>query len=256
MIGVFDSGVGGLSVLGEIRRQLPAADLLYLADRANSPYGERELAEVRGLAEACVQHLLGQGAELIVVACNTASAAALGHLRSLHPQVAFVGMEPAVKPAVAITRSGVIGVVATTATFQGELFASLIGRLGGEVVVIAQACPGWAEAVEAGKIDSAGTRRLVAEALAPVLRRGADTLVLGCTHYPFLRATIEQLAGPQLAIIDPAPAVARQVARLYPSRPGMGTLRISTTGDAVTFGTVARQLAGVDGPVAAVTLGP
>jgi glutamate racemase len=254
VIGVFDSGVGGISVLNEIRRQLPDADLLYLADRANAPYGERGLTEVRRLAESCVRYLLAEGAEMIVVACNTASAAALNHLRSLHPHVRFVGMEPAIKPAAAITRSGVIGVLATTATYQGELFSSLLGRLSGAIEVVAIACPGWASAVEEGRMDTPVTHRLIEDGLAPVLRRGADTLVLGCTHYPFLHSMIRQLAGPQVAIIDPAPAVARQVARLHASQPGTGTLRLVTSGDAVSFRSVIEQVAAVEEPVTSVTL--
>ena len=257
MIGVFDSGVGGLSVLTEIRRLIPEADLIYLADRANAPYGQRSLEEVRGFAEACTSQLLELGAGLIVVACNTASAAALHHLRAIHPAVPFVGMEPAVKPAAALTRSKVVGVLATTATFQGELFASVVGRFADGVTVINQACPGWAELVETGVTSGPVAEAAVTRHLDPVLDAGADTLVLGCTHYPFLRHLIAARAGAQVAIVDPARAVARQVAALAGAMtsadPG-GTLRLITTGDAGETRRIMSELTGIDRPVTAVTL--
>jgi glutamate racemase len=257
MIGVFDSGVGGLSVLTEIRRLLPAADLTYLADRAHSPYGQRSLEEVRELAESCTRHLLGRGADLIVVACNTASAAALHHLRAIHPDVRFVGMEPAVKPAVSLTRSKVIGVLATPATFQGELFASVVGRFAEGVTVITQPCPGWAELVEAGVVAGPEAEAAIARHLDPVLAAGADTLVLGCTHYPFLRHLIASRAGAQVVIVDPSPAVARQVAGLSAELlepKGNGSVRLLTTGDAADTQTIMRTLTGIDQAWAAVTL--
>jgi glutamate racemase len=262
VIGVFDSGVGGLSVLGEIRRLLPGSDLTYLADHANSPYGQRSLVEVRALAEACTAHLLHEGAGLIVVACNTASAAALHHLRSIHPGVPFVGMEPAVKPAAALTRSRVIGVLATAATFQGELFASVVGRFADGVVVINQACPGWADLVETGVTSGPAAEAAVARHLDPVLAAGADTLVLGCTHYPFLRHLIAERAGPSVVIVDPTPAVARQVAVMAArftkvlaiGEDGAGDLRLLTTGNAADTGKRMRELTGMDRPVTAVTL--
>ena len=257
MIGVFDSGVGGLSVLTEIRRLLPAPDLIYLADRAHAPYGQRSLEEVRGFAEACTRHLLDLGAGLIVVACNTASAAALHHLRAIHPGVPFVGMEPAVKPAAALTRSKVVGVLATAATFQGELFASVVGRFAEGVSVINQACPGWAELVETGVTTGPEAEAAIAQHLDPVLAAGADTLVLGCTHYPFLRPLISARAGAQVAIIDPAGAVARQVVALTGktvASGGRGSLRLLTTGHPGPTRKTVRELTGIDRPVIAVTL--
>jgi glutamate racemase len=256
-IGVFDSGVGGLSVLTEIRRLLPEADVIYLADRANAPYGRRSLREVRAFAEACTRHLLGLGAGLIVVACNTASAAALHHLRSIHPGLPFVGMEPAVKPAAALTRSKVVGVLATAATFQGELFASVVGRFAGGVSVVNQACPGWAELVEAGVTSGPVAEALIAHYLDPVLDAGADTLVLGCTHYPFLRHLISARAGAQVAVVDPARAVARQVAAVAGetiAADGSGSLELRTTGDACDTKDVISQVTGIDRPVTAVSL--
>lgn len=257
MIGVFDSGVGGLSVLTEIRRLLPEPDVVYLADRANAPYGQRSLEEVRGFAEACTRHLLDLGAELIVVACNTASAAALHHLRAINPMVPFVGMEPAVKPAAEVTRSRVVGVLATAATFQGELFASVVGRFAEGVTVINQACPGWADLVETGVTTGPVAEAAVARHLDPVLAAGADTLVLGCTHYPFLRPLISTRAGAQVAIIDPAGAVARQVVALtgrMVATGGGGGLRLLTTGHPGTTRNTVRELTGIDLPVTAVTL--
>lgn len=240
----------------EVRCLLPEADVIYLADQSNAPYGERSLTEVKQLAEQCTVHLLDAGAKLIVLACNTASAAALHHLRELHPQVRFVGMEPAIKPAAAMTRSGVVGVLATTATFQGELFASLMGRFGGNLEIVTRACAGWVEQVDKGQVDGPETIALVATHLDPVLARGVDTLVLGCTHYPFLQATIADRAGSQVVIIDPAPAVARQVAMLYndqPATPKVGTLEIRTTGDPSSTRKVVTRLTGIDQRVTPVT---
>jgi len=214
VIGVFDSGVGGLTVWREIVRQLPHEDTLYLADQAHVPYGSRPLAQVREFAEGIARFLLDQGARVIVVACNTASAAALHDLRRTFPDVPFVGMEPAVKPATERTHNGIVGVIATQATFQGRLFASLVERYADHVRVLTQACPGLVEAVEAGRLDTPDTEALLRQYLAPLLEAGVDQLVLGCTHYPFLRPTIERLVGAGVAVIDPAPAVARQVGRV------------------------------------------
>jgi glutamate racemase len=255
MIGVFDSGVGGLSILSEIRREMPAADLLYLADQGRAPYGVRSLEEVAAMAGEVTRWLLEHGATTVTVACNTASAAALHRLRALNPDVPFVGMEPAVKPAAIHTASGVIGVVATAATFQGELFASVVHRHSQGARIIAQACPRWVELVEAAEIAGAEARRQVEECLAPILAGGADTLVLGCTHFSYLVPLIEEVAGAALTIIDPASAVARQVARIAPSRHGTGWLTMATSGDPQRFERVAYDLAGIesDQPVLACT---
>jgi glutamate racemase len=255
MIGVFDSGVGGLSVLTEIRRLLPRADLLYLADQKRAPYGVRSLDEVASMANDVTGWLLDRGASVVTIACNTASAAALHHLRALHPGVPFVGMEPAVKPAAVTTRSGVIGVVATAATFQGELFASVVQRHSHGARIVTQACPSWVELVEASMIDGPEARARVERCLAPILDEGADTLVLGCTHFGYLVPLIEQVAGPGLTIIDPAPAVARQVARIASADAGEGRLRLATSGDPARLERVAYDLAGIeaDQPVLACT---
>lgn len=221
MIGLFDSGVGGLSVLRHIRAELPHEPLLYLADQAHVPYGRRSADEVRQLSEAISRFLLALGAKLIVVACNTASAAALAHLRSVLPQVPFVGMEPAVKPAAAQTQTGKVGVMATAGTFESERYAALMHRFAAGIRVYEDPCPGLVELIEAGKTADAQTERLLQTILYPMLADGVDTLVLGCTHYPFVRPLIEQViaSAPQkpqtaVAIIDPAPAVARQTRRV------------------------------------------
>lgn len=256
MIGIFDSGIGGLSILMEVRRLLPKADVTYLADQLNAPYGERSLSEVRRLAEQCTVHLLDSGVDIVVVACNTASAAALHQLRSLHPAVSFVGLEPAIKPAAYVTRSGVVGVLATTATFQGELFESLVGRFGGSVQIIARACPGWVELVERAELRGRQAEALIVKHLEPVLAEGADTLVLGCTHYPFLRSLIREQAGTQVSIIDPSPAVARQVAAVYQGSPrdlASGRLHFRSTGDITQAQRVIHSLIGFDQKVTHVT---
>ncbi len=213
-IGVFDSGIGGLTVLRAIHQLMPDEPLLYLADQAHVPYGPRPMQEVRHFSEAITRYLLLQGAHLIVVACNAASAAALKYLRSTFPEVPFVGMEPAVKPAAEHTRSGVVGVLATPATFQGELYASVVERFAQGVKIIQHTCPGLVMQIERGLLNDAETRRILESALQPMLEQGIDTIVLGCTHYPFVIPLIQQITGPGVRVIDPAPAVARQVQRL------------------------------------------
>lgn len=234
MIGLFDSGVGGLSVAVEVRRLLPTADLIYLADRERAPYGERSLEEVRRYAAGITAALLSRGARLVVVACNTASAAALAELRRLHPDVPFVGMEPAVKPAAALTRRGAIGVLATPATFQGELYASVVERFAVGRRVIPVACPGLADLVESGALQGSEAEGLVRRYVEPLVQAGVDTLVLACTHYPFLLPLIRRAAGPEVTVIDPAPAVARRVAQVASEvgmAAGQGTLRFLASGE-------------------------
>ena len=230
-IGVFDSGVGGLSVLREIRAQYPHEDLIYLADQAHVPYGSRPLDEVQTFSERITRYFVeqvdtkaGQRAKLVVVACNTASAAALRYLRQVFPKVPFVGMEPAVKPAAERTNSGVVGVLATPATFQGALYASVVERFASGVTVLQDTCPGLVAQIEKGNLDGAELRAILEYALAPMLAQGIDTVVLGCTHYPFVIPLIQEIVGPQVRVIDPAPAVARQVGRLLDAR---GLRRVS-----------------------------
>ncbi len=213
-IGVFDSGIGGLTVVSAIRQLMPDEPLLYLADQAHVPYGSRSLEEVRHFSRSITQYLLDQGARLIVVACNTASAAALKYLRQVFTDIPFVGMEPAVKPAAEHTQSGVVGVLATPATFQGELYASVVERFGQGVKLLQHTCPGLVQQIESGALESKETQRILEGALQPMLDQGIDTIVLGCTHYPFVIPLIQKIAGPRVRVIDPAPAVARQVQRL------------------------------------------
>ncbi len=241
VVAVFDSGVGGLSVWQEIRHQLPHEATCYLADHAHVPYGSRPLDEVCDLAHQITRFLLERGAKIIVIGCNTASAAALYPLRRAFPAVPFVGMEPAVKPAAERTQNGVIGVMATQATFQGELFASLMERYASDVQVFPQVCPGLVEAVETGALDTPETEALLRRHLAPLAEAGVDQLVLGCTHYPFLRPAIRRVMGEGVAVIDPAPAVARQVGRVLARRgleaspDGDVSHRFYTSGDPTTF---------------------
>jgi glutamate racemase len=217
-IGVFDSGLGGLSVLRAIRAKLPCSPVLYLADQVHVPYGEHSQEEVRGFAEGITRFLLAKGAGMVVLACNSASAAALYHLRAVFPAVPFVGMEPAVKPAAASTHSGVVGVLATPVTFQGTLYASVVERFAKGVTVLKDTCPGLVDQIEAGRMESPETRAILLKALEPMIARGVDTIVMGCTHYPFVIPLIQEIVGPQVQVIDPAPAIARQCVRLFESR--------------------------------------
>lgn len=236
-IGVFDSGVGGLSVLAAIRQVLPHEDLLYLADQAHVPYGPRSLDQVRAFSEGITRFFITQDVKLIVVACNTASAAALHYLRGVFPGMPFVGMEPAVKPAAEHTRSGVVGVLATPATFQGELYASVIERFANGVKVLQNACPGLVMEIDQGWLDTPRVRNILEDALQPMLVEGIDTVVLGCTHFPFVIPTIKDIVGPQVRVIDPSPAIARQVARLLDEHDlrnpagSVNAVRYLTTGD-------------------------
>ncbi len=246
-IGVFDSGVGGLSVLHEIRARLPHADLVYVADSGHCPYGEKSYAEIRGRAEAITSFLLEGKARAVVVACNTATVAAIDGLRRTYPGVPFVGMEPAVKPAAAATRTGVVGVLATGATLGGERFAGLAERFAEGIELITQACPGLVEHIEAGDLDSQATRALVRRYAAPLCARGADTLVLGCTHYPFLIPTLRQELGTDIALIDSGAAVARQVERVLGEAANVGSGRqtfYSTASDLVASAAVMGRLWG------------
>ena len=213
-IGIFDSGVGGLSVLREIRQQMPEEPVLYFGDQGHIPYGPRPMEQIRDFSEAITNFLLDQGAKIIVVACNTASAAALRILREKFPDVPFVGMEPAVKPAAEYTRTGKVGVLATPATFQGALYASVVERFANAVELLQSTCPGLVQEIEKGNLSGNRTQMILEEALQPMMMKRIDTVVLGCTHYPFVIPLIQQIVGDDIRVIDPAPAVARQVRRV------------------------------------------
>jgi len=211
-IGVFDSGVGGLSVLHEIRRALPAENLLYVADSGHAPYGDKSQQFIEARSIAITEFLLSRQAKAIVVACNTATGAAVTTLRSRF-SMPIIAMEPAVKPAAENSRSGVIGVMATSRTLASDNFVKLFARYGEDAKILGQACPGLVEQVEAGDLSGDKTRLLLEGYVLPLLERGADTIVLGCTHYPFLAPLIQEIAGPGVAVIDSAAAVARQLQR-------------------------------------------
>lgn len=247
VIGVFDSGVGGLGVLTEIRRLLPGADLVYIADTAAAPYGTRTLEEVLERSDAITRRLVAAGSGVITIACNTASAASLHPLRRRYPDVAFVGMEPAVKPAAATTSTGRVGVVATAATFQGVLFSTVVDRFAADVEVLTAACPSWVELVEAGVTTGPVARTEVESCLAPMRAAGIDVLVLACTHYPALVDVISEVMGPAVRMIDPAPAVARQTQRVAAGhhQEGNGVARLYSTGDSSSLATAVHRL-GID----------
>lgn len=234
MIAIYDSGIGGTSVLQAIRAVAPHADLLYLADQARCPYGERHITDIQQIALGCANWMIRQGAAPVVVACNTASAAALAEMRMAHPHVPFVGMVPAVKPAVQQTKSGVVGVMATAATLQGRLFHEVTSQYAQHIHVVAHPCPGLVELVEAGDVTSPAAQHAIQDHLAPLQSAGADVVVLGCTHYPFLREMIQRVA-PHMTIIDPSAAVARQTIQVaqqagYPVA-ATGRIHYYTTGD-------------------------
>ncbi|MEI2781006.1 MAG: glutamate racemase [Candidatus Competibacter sp.] len=211
-IGVFDSGVGGLSVLRRIRADLPHETLLYVADSGHAPYGNKPAEFIARRSVAITEFLLERGVKAVVVACNTATAAAIARLRERFG-VPIIGIEPAIKPAVAATRSGVVGILATGNTVRSDKFAALLDQHGHRARVMVQPCPGLADCVERGELSGPRPRALLEKFLEPLLAQGADTLVLGCTHYPFLTPLIERLAGPDVAVLDPSGAVARQLRR-------------------------------------------
>ncbi len=211
-IGIFDSGVGGLSVYQAIRRALPEENLLYIADSRHAPYGERSSDFIIERAIALTEFLVSHGAKAVVVACNTATVIAVEILRQRFC-VPIIALEPAIKPAVAHTQSGAVGVLATRRTLESPSVARLCRDYAADAHVLLQPCPGFVEQVERGELDSAETLKLVTQHLAPLLQCGADTLVLGCTHYVYLRAAIEQVAGAKVRVLDSSAAVARQVAR-------------------------------------------
>jgi glutamate racemase len=213
-IGIFDSGVGGLSILREIRVQIPNVPIIYFGDQYHVPYGPRELGEVYALSEVITQFLLKQGARIIVVACNTASAAALYQLREKFPNIPFVGMEPAVKPAAEKTHTGNVGVLATPATFQGKLYNSVVERFAKNVKIYKNTCFGLVQEIEKGNFRGVETRKILEDAIFPMLEHDIDTVVLGCTHYPFVIPLIEEIVGPDIIVIDPAQAIARQTSKI------------------------------------------
>ena len=253
-IGIFDSGVGGLSILQEIRRELPHEDLHYLADSAHCPYGARSAKEIRDLTTQAAAFLVAQGCKLIAIACNTASATSLAHLRDTF-SLPIVGLEPALKPAVQLTRNGRVGVLATEVTLRGEPLRRLREQYGAGVEVVAVPCPGLVELVEAGTTEGYEVETLLAECLAPIIAADVDTLVLGCTHYPFVSRSIAAQFPAGVRIVDSGEAVARQVRHLLESERDLrvasspGAVRAFTTGDPGTFAVQVTRLLGWCPPV-------
>jgi len=234
---------------------MPNEDVIFFGDQGHVPYGPRPLEEVRAFSVAITRWLLDEGAKLIVVACNTASAAALKYLRETFPDVKFVGMEPAVKPAAETTRTGRVGVLATPATFQGALYASVVERFANGVTLLQDTCPGLVQEIEKGNLDGEATRRILDAALGPMLERNIDTVVLGCTHYPFVIPLIERICGDSVRVIDPAPAAARQAERLLEAggtrNPSArrGRVQFYTSGDAAAVESLLPKLLGESGKV-------
>jgi glutamate racemase len=246
-IGVFDSGVGGLSVLKAIREALPNEDLVYVADSAHAPYGDRGEDFITQRTLFLGAWLSQAGVKAITIACNTATVVAAKRLRE-NTQLPVVAIEPAIKPAVALTRSGVVGVLATRQTVQSDNVARLCEQHGAGKQILLQACPGWVEQVEAADLSSSHTLALLHTYIDPLLAQGADTLVLGCTHYPFLRDAIQSMVGESVMLIDPAQAVARELVRRLSDQtalsPRAGHTYFFTTGDQAHAETAISQLWG------------
>lgn len=213
-IGVFDSGIGGLWILKHLQSELPQNNYIFFADQGHVPYGPRPMEEIRDFSEKISQFLIGKDCKIIVIACNTASAAALLYLRAKFPDVLFVGMEPAVKPAVETTHTKKVGVLATPATFQGELYNSVVERFASDVEIFQNTCPGLVEQIEKGELESEETHNILEKALLPMLKKNIDTIVLGCTHYPFVIPQIKEIVGDAVNVIDPTDAIVRQVSRI------------------------------------------
>lgn len=229
-VGILDSGVGGLSVLREIRNHMPGLDVHYVGDSAWCPYGTKSPGEICERVGAIVDYLQTKEVSLIVIACNSATIHAVEWLRSIYP-IPFVGMEPGVKPASALTKSGVIGVLATQASIAGEKFLKLVDSTANGVNVITQPCPQFVELVEEGIVEGPEVAAAIKEYTGTIIERGADVLVLGCTHFPFLRDQIKQEVPVDVKIIDTGEAVARRVESLLDDKSGAGELVIETTGD-------------------------
>jgi glutamate racemase len=252
-IGLFDSGVGGLSILKEVRKVLPDERLIYFADQAHVPYGPRPTSEIRRFSEHIAALLLGFDIKFLIVACNTASNAALPHLRKSFPQLDILGMEFAVELAARSTRNGVVGMLATSVTLQGSLFHSIKESLGAEIKVVGRTPHGLVERIEAGDLDGPAVRSSLEEALAPMQAEGMDTLVLACTHYPFITPSLHKILGDEVQVVDPAPTIARQTKRLLGERRAQAgahrqnLVTYITSGEGPKLLETARRLVGIPG---------
>ncbi|WP_077037017.1 glutamate racemase [Pelomonas sp. KK5] len=245
-IGVFDSGVGGLTVLRELRRELPAVDLRYVADTAHAPYGQRSADYIAARSLAITQYLLDQGARLIVVACNTATAHAIAAMRERWPTLPIVGTEPGIKPAVAASRNGRIGVLATPATIASERFKSLLQRHAEGKQIVAQPCPGLVDLIEAGELDTPALHALLAQLCAPLREARVDTVLMGCTHYPLVQAALQRTLGPEVQLLNIEGAVARQAARLWheAATEGPAAIHLASSGDPAALADFVRRALG------------
>lgn len=220
-VGFFDSGVGGLSILEAFRKLCPQVATEYIADTANCPYGNKPPEEIRKLAEANVKKLLTRGCAMIVVACNTATAAAIDYLRAKYPEISFIGLEPAIKPAALKSKTGIVGVLATAGTFHGRLYNETKAKFAANTTVLAVVADEFVEAVEKlfrGEVLLEDLEPIVRRRIEPLLKAGCDKIVLGCTHFPHLKPLIEKVCGDRAEVIDPAPAVARQAKRVLIER--------------------------------------
>lgn len=231
-LGVFDSGLGGLSVLKALRQRMPTSELIYVADSGHAPYGERSDAFIRQRSEVVAKFLVDQHIDVLVIACNTATAAAAQSLRAHWPHLPIVGVEPGLKPAVAQSTHGRIGVLATQGTLRSEKFQRLAASFADQATWVLQACPGLAGAIEAGDVDAQAVRERVEACCAPLRQQQVDTVVLGCTHYPFVSHHIQAALGPHVTLIDTAEAVARQAERLHLAMPAKG----GRSGDSIAVG--------------------
>lgn len=248
-IGVFDSGVGGLSLLRALRRRLPHAPLHYVADSAYAPYGERSEAEIRDRSLRIAAHLLREGAAMLVVACNTATAAAVEALRTRWPQIPVVGIEPGLKPALAASGAGPVGVMATSTTLRSDRFRALLAREAGDRHVHLQACTGLADAIERLDPGDAALAALIERHCAPLREAGVTAVALGCTHYPLVGAQIGRALGAGVLVIDTSDAVADQVLRrlgalpspMHLSMTAAGEVLLETTGDPARLQSVASR---------------
>ena len=245
MIGIFDSGVGGLSVFREIYKLLPSEKYIYFSDNAHCPYGEKSREYIIDRARAVTSFLIGQGAEIIVVACNTATAAAIATLRDEFP-ICFIGMEPAVKPAAQATKTGVVGVLATAGTLKASKYIDTREKWAQDVKIAEHIGQGFVELVESGSTTGAEAEATVEKSLRPLLDAGADTIVLGCTHYPFLSETIMKVAGGNIRIIDPAPAVARHLVEVMQEKNLIHqdgfSMELHSSGDSTTLEQIYQKL--------------
>jgi len=247
-VGVFDSGVGGLSVAREIRRGLPAEHLLYVADTAYLPYGDRGEEEVRARTLAIGGWIQSQGAKVLVVACNTASGAALEALRE-RLAIPIIGLEPALKPAIRETKVGRVGVMATQGTIRSARFQRLVDNYADGVQVVRDPCPGLADLVEEGMLGGPELEARMEDYVAPLREAGVDTVVLGCTHYVFVRDAIQRAMGPDVRLLDSSEAIARRTRQILAEsaaleRAGTGSFRLLTTGDPAEVAPVVHRLWG------------